>query len=941
DVTEAITTGDQLRTYSSALEQVADLVSIIGTDYRFVFVNEAVLHAYGRTRNDVIGRPISELIGKDQFERVSKADLDRCFAGGRVRAEREQRNAAGDLRYLDVKLEPFRKSNGEIVGAIAVMRDVTEATKRHREFQLAKSAIDQIRERIVIVDKEQSVRLVNQSHLDFHGREMDDVLGKHIGELIGWSRYSSEPNRMITQAIEVGIESRHEYWRSNLEGEGRYWETSVIPFREADSTISGAIATSRDMTEHLEAERARRRFQDAIEHLADGYALFDEHERLTAYNESYGRIHAPSTPNFRLGVSFEAIIRGRVKISAIHDAVGREEAWIEERLRSFRSESYIGDFRVEGGRWLHVHNRRTADGGILLMVTDVTESKRIEEALAHSQTRFKDFTDLATDWFWEQDTEGRFSYYSDSFESITGWRIPDILGKTSLETFSQYVMADPTWLALWQEQQSIGIDRTVEFEHDLPTADGRTLRVSTTFRPIKNAAGVIVGYRGAAKNITAAHGLERQLEHQANHDALTGLPNRRSFERHLEQAIRANAEGRRPSTFCFIDLDQFKVVNDTAGHLAGDRLLQQVATLLASKIRKGDVLARLGGDEFGLLMRDCSLRRARNMAKRLLMELNDDRFFDGDSVFEIGASIGVTSIQSTPDSDLGRIMAEADLACYAAKDEGRNRVQVYQDDDHQLSQRREEMSKASLIRWALDEDRFDLFAQPISPLCHRGEGGERYEILLRMVLTDGTLLEPGHFIFAAEHYGLMIKIDRWVIRQSLLQLAERQNDQVNINLSGLSLNEADTVEFIKGLLLSSPVNPQNVCFEITETAAIRCLSKTKCLIDELKQIGCRFALDDFGSGLSSFNYLKQLPIDYLKIDGSFTRDILSDKHSRTMVEAVHQVAKSLNLKTVAEGVETTEALETLQSIGIDFVQGFAVGRPAPLVAWEMPREAAG
>ena len=940
DVTETKRAEDSLRTYASALEQVADRVSIIGTDYRYFFVNASVLRSYGKSKDDIIGRHIADLIGKDQFEQNSKADLDRCFSGFTVRTEREQRDVEGTLRHLDVKLEPFRKDDGDIVGAIVVMRDVTEATERNRELQLAMSAIDQIHERIVVVDKDHHVRMVNQSHLRFHGRDLGEVLGKHFGELIGWSRYRSGADKTITQAIEDGIDAGHNYWRTGADGKARYWETSVVPFRDSDSKISGAIGTSRDMTEYRQAEQARRQFQDAIEHLADGYALFDEEERLTACNVFYERMNAPLTPGFGIGVSFEAIIRGRVAANTVLDAIGREEDWIAQRLETFRAESYIGDFRVTGGRWVHIRNRRTADGGTLLMVTDVTESKRIEEALAYSETRFKDFTELATDWFWEQDAEGRFTYYSESFETLTKWRIREFLGKTSLDAFSNYVLADPTWLALWHEQQTTGIDRTVEFEHDLPTADGKTLRVSTTLRPAKNAAGVIVGYRGAARDITAAYRLKKQLDYQANHDALTDLPNRRSFELHLEQAIDTSTAGGHSSAFCFIDLDQFKVVNDTAGHLAGDRLLQQVATLLASLIRKNDLLARLGGDEFGLLMRDCSLRRAQHMASRLLIALNNDRFFHNESVFEIGASIGVTSIKSTSATSVSQILAEADLACYAAKDQGRNRVQVYQDEDHQLSRRREDMSRAGLILWALDNNRFDLFAQPITPLCRQCDSGRRYEILLRMVGMDGSYVQPESFIPAAEQYGLMVKVDRWVIRQTMMMLARRPHDRVNINLSGLSLNEDDTVDFIKSLLVASPVNPEHICFEITETAAISCLSNTKYLIDDLKETGCRFALDDFGNGLSSFNYLKKLPVDYLKIDGAFIRDILTDKHSWTMVQAIHQIAKSLDLETVAECVENNEAVETLRAIGIDFIQGFAVGRPEPLAAGDTQRKAA-
>jgi diguanylate cyclase (GGDEF)-like protein/PAS domain S-box-containing protein len=640
-------------------------------------------------------------------------------------------------------------------------------------------------------------------------------------------------------------------------------------------------------------------------------------------------------PDLILGVTIETILRARVAGGSVLDAIDREEAWIAERLASFRSEESIGDFRLTGGRWLHMRSRRTADGGILLMVTDVTDSKRMEAALAESRSRFKDFTELAADWFWEQDAEGRYTYVSESMATLTGRPADEILGRNSIEMFGPDALKDPTCRDLWHGLQTTGIDGTAEVEHDLQGADGHMLRVRSTIRPVRNAADAIIGYRGAAKDITAAHRLERQLEHQANHDALTGLINRRTFERHLVRAIRQGASGGRSSVFCFIDLDQFKIINDTAGHLAGDRLLRQVAALLQSRIRERDILARLGGDEFGLLLRDCSLRRAQNMAKKLLAALNEDRFFHGDSMFEIGASIGIASITAAHGS-VDEILAEADLACYAAKDAGRNRVQVYQTDDRELRLRREEMSKAGEIRSALDQDRFVLYAQPIQPLADRAGEGGRVEVLLRMVRANGTLIAPDHFIPAAERYGLMVEVDRWVIRESFAMLAERPETRINVNLSGLSLNEGSLVGFVKRLLRVAPITPENVCFEITETAAIQSLARTKSLIAKLKQIGCRFALDDFGSGLSSFSYLKQLPVDYLKIDGSFIRDLLSDQRSRAMVEAIHHVANSLDLRTVAECVESEETAQMLHSIGIDFVQGFAVGRPQPFCSRVLP-----
>lgn len=929
----------------NVIDQLPDGYALYDADERLVIWNERYVTYAPKIGTLCQAGDSFEMLIRAQVEQGKIKDAigkEEAWIRKRLAAFRAKEGQSIDINYREriVQIRHLKTNEG---GTLLITTDVTEARQAESKLGIYASAIDQLSERIIIVDGEQNVGLVNQSSLDFHRKELDQVIGKHLGELVGWDCYHDNGEKLVKSALETGIQSCDGYWRSNPGGNPSYWETTVVPYRETDKNIAGAIITSRDTTDHRRAEQARQRFQDAIEHIADGYALFDENERLIACNRYYRQKQTALTPGFDVGISFEAITRGRVASGTIADAIGQDEKWIAERLRRFRADSHVGEFRETNGRWTLVRNRRTEDGGTLLVVTDITESKRTEEALADSQSRFKDFTDLAADWFWEQDAKGRYTYVSESIEKLTKQPVSDLLGKNSIEVFGVDVFKDPTWKSLWQELQTTGIGRTVEAEHDLIAADGRVYRARSVVRPIRDAAGVIIGYRGAAKDVTEPHRLAKQLEYQANHDALTGLLNRRSFERHLEQAIKTSTNRRRSSVFCFIDLDQFKIVNDTAGHLAGDQLLRQVADLLSAKLRKGDVLARLGGDEFGLLLFDCSLRRAQTMVRNLIGVLNDDRFVHDESVFEIGASIGLTQIAS-PSSSIDQLMAEADLACYAAKDAGRNRVQVYQDDDLQLARRREEMSKASLIRWALDQGRFTLFAQPIRSLAHSEKDPARYEILLRMVRQDGSMLSPGDFVSSAERYGLMNEIDRWVLRQSFAEfpdlLADQPHANININLSGLTLNEASLVPFIMRLFQDYPIAPENVCFEITETAAIRSLSKTKRLMAKLKKIGCRFALDDFGSGLSSFNYLKQLPVDYLKVDGSFIRDVHRDRRSRTMVEAIHQVAKSLDLETVAECVETQEMLETIHAIGIDFVQGHIVGRPQPLSNWAPLRKAA-
>lgn len=474
--------------------------------------------------------------------------------------------------------------------------------------------------------------------------------------------------------------------------------------------------------------------------------------------------------------------------------------------------------------------------------------------------------------------------------------------------------------------ESLRTERMIEG----PKGEQRFICVTT--EPFREDDGTISGAIASVRDITEAHRLSEQLAYQASHDELTGLVNRRAFEQHLASTIKGLADNSCSAALCYIDLDQFKIINDTAGHLVGDRLLQQVAKLLSGKVRKSDVLARLGGDEFGLLLRGCSLRRARRVAENLVAALNDHRFVDEGQRFEVGASIGVTGINRHARC-LSDIMSQADMACYAAKDHGRNRVHIYQKEDEFLCKRQEEMLQAGGIRAALDDGRFSLFAQPIAPIEACNSASNRAEILLRMLNENGELIMPSAFIPAAERYGLMAKVDRWVIKNTIGELARKSkissDVQININLSGVTLSDETLPDFVGQLLMDSVIAPSHLCFEVTETAAIRNLLKTEAFIQELKQLGCRFALDDFGSGLSSLNYLKRLPVDYLKIDQTFVCDIGQDQRSRAMVTAIHQLAHSLGIKTVAEGVADRSTLEILKGLNIDFVQGFAIGRPQP------------
>ena len=441
--------------------------------------------------------------------------------------------------------------------------------------------------------------------------------------------------------------------------------------------------------------------------------------------------------------------------------------------------------------------------------------------------------------------------------------------------------------------------------------------------------GTVVVFR----DVSRERRLRRALSYQATHDALTGLLNRREFEHRLHAALaETRGEGTVEHVLVYLDLDQFKVVNDTCGHPAGDRLLKQVTTLLQTRVRGTDTLARLGGDEFGILLQDCARPQAMRIADGLRQAIRDFRYeWEGQQI-QIGASIGIVGIDRSSDS-VAAVMSAVDVACYAAKDSGRNRVHVYESDN--MPARHKEMHWVSRLQRACDDGRLEIYFQPIVPIGTNIEPQPHYEIMLRMRDEQGALVQPIEFIPAAERYNMMPAIDRWVVHHVLRTVLAPgkvgEHATFALNLSGTTLSDSGFLEFLLGELSAIEIRPGSLCFEITETAAIASLSNVVYFMRELRDRGVQFALDDFGSGLSSFSYLKTLPVDFVKIDGQFVENVHRDPVDRSMVEAICQVARAMGIRTIAERVERPEALEVLAEIGVDFAQGFLIASPQPII----------
>ncbi len=461
--------------------------------------------------------------------------------------------------------------------------------------------------------------------------------------------------------------------------------------------------------------------------------------------------------------------------------------------------------------------------------------------------------------------------------------------------------------------------------------DGSLISIEASVAPMKSDKNELIGAVMIIQDVSHTRRLTRQLSYQASHDLLTGLYNRRKFEEHLEEVLQNVIPENSFHSLFYLDLDNFKIVNDTCGHVAGDELLKQLPTLFNDVLRSGDVIARLGGDEFGIILENCNLKQAKIIADKIRQIIKDYRFVWDDKTFDIGVSIGVVGINAD-NADMATILSSADIACYAAKDFGRNRVHVYEASDEVVAERFGQMHWTARITHAMEHNRFRLFRQPIIRIS--GKACQHEEILIRMLGDNDEIIPPGAFLPAAERYGLMPEIDRWVIKEAFRYMGGNSADSpsgcervLTINLSGDSINDDTLLDYILKQKEISNISLSSICFEVTETVAISNLSKATKFINKLKQYGCQFALDDFGSGLSSFAYLKTLPVNYLKIDGGFIRDISHDNIDRAMVESIQQVGRAMKLETIAEHVENAATLVVLKDIGVDYVQGFHLGRP--------------
>jgi len=594
----------------------------------------------------------------------------------------------------------------------------------------------------------------------------------------------------------------------------------------------------------------------------------------------------------------------------------------------------------EAGLWVEAQSAAIEYLGKQVMLTiarDVSYRKSLEVSLSRSKRQAQYTLESISEGIITTDNEGRIDYMNQAAESMTGVTRDDASGHKTGELFALIDEADRRALGDPVER-CLSVRRRVNMGRRalLVSRDGKHEHsVELTASPIKGPGSSISGTVIVFHDVSEIRGITRQMSYQAAHDALTGLINRREFERRLGEALdTAHAEEVVHILF-YMDLDRFKAVNDSCGHTAGDSMLREVAALIKGEVRDSDFVARLGGDEFGTLLIGCPLEKAQQIATDICNAVADYRFVWQDKIFNIGISIGIVEVTHNSGS-LQDVINAADSACYVAKDRGRNQIHVSRIDDSAIKIRHTEMLWVERINRALHENRFRLFKQPIRPL-QKKDAPQYHELLLRLVDVEGRIVAPSQFITAAERYRMMPVIDLWVVGAALSSIGAIAEPTTGIsaaftiNLSGQSFGNAELKELILGQLDRLQIPPRRVMFEITETAAISNLSHALDFMTALRDRGCRFILDDFGSGLSSFRYLKSLDIEFLKIDGELVREIATDPIQREMVAAIHRIGESMGIQTIGEWVENSEIEQTLIEIGVDYAQGWEVGRPEPFV----------
>jgi len=845
---------------------------------------------------------------------------------------------------------PIISSSGYIVGHIAILDTIpleneqelitivkafaslaNSEFERNQAEEINRIILKNSFDAFVAINIKGKVTKWNKQAEKTFGWSEDEVTGKALDQFIIPRDKKSAHRKGLRRVLDTGssqlLNRRIEFDAQHRDGHTFPVELAITPVHSNNKIISFS-AFIRDLSD--------RKKQEALLHTSEekfSKALDVSPDAVVITRLADGKILEANDACIKLtGYQREELIGKTTLELNIYSDVERERvvSMLKEKGKYAGFESTL---RRKNGEVLNTLSSAVVleikgELCIFAIIHDITERIKIEIALKGSENRFRALYDANPAMFFTIDQDNTIISVNEFGAEKLGYRVNELIGYSKMDIIFSEDREDYR-----NKVKACFLDskNTHNWEIRKVKNNGSIIWSRESARVI-NDIGDTQMLLIVSEDITDAHKLSQQLSYQASHDALTGLVNRREFEIRLERLIHEGDGSGEEHALCYLDLDQFKVINDTCGHLAGDELLRQLGELFKSKVRKKDTLARLGGDEFGVLMESCSLDQAQRVAHDLRELVEEFHFVWTDKRFSIGVSIGLVPIDDSGGNTATEILSAADASCYAAKDAGRNRVHVYHPEDIDLAVHRGQMQWVSRINHALEEDRFRLYLQPIVSLSEEDEDKKRYECLIRMIDEDGKIILPGAFLPAAERYDLSIKIDRWVFDSVYAWLAKRPGKlkgltHCSVNLSGHSLSNEAFLNDIVNKLDEENVPPSNICFEITETVAISRLSNAIRFMEVLKDKGCFFALDDFGSGVSSFGYLKNLPVDYLKIDGMFVRDMVNDPIDLAMVRSINEIGHVMGKKTIAEFVENKEILERLKELGVDYAQGYYMGKP--------------
>ncbi len=976
---------------NNILNSMNDALIVTDENTRMVTVNPALTRMLGFEESMLLGEPVSMLLAEPEV--VESATRLENSMRAVTNLETELLAADGGRVPVSLSGSPLSDRGGRReAGYVFVAQDETERRKAAGELARQKNMLEAIFEHVpdamMVMDANRQVVMANRANKRVYGYDKEEITGKSTQmlyaeakdwERLGQLRFNADvegnPAPVLTKLRRKG-------------GDEFPGEIIGSPVRDENGSLIAYVGLVRDVTERRRSEEALRRQTKSV-HLLQRIATAANEARSLRdalrvclkdvceligwpVGHAFDFSSVPSPPTGAIHLWYLEKPREFEEFRAAADGrdLSPDGQGLANRALEQQKAVWLPDVTIESGvdrRFLardaglkagfafpvivsgqvravlefFAEEVLKPDPGLMALMTNVgtllgrvIEREDAARALRASEFRFRDLYDKTPAMFMTVDGTGTVLSVNDFGAAQLGYRPEDLIGRQAVDVHAEQHRES---LSHRIEACFAKPNRIQHWETELLHRNGEEIHTRTSARVVSGPEDdpqlLMV-----CEDITETRHLSEKLKHQASHDALTGLVNRREFENRIESLLASSREKGGEHVLCYLDLDQFKIINDTCGHVAGDELLRQLSSVLNERMRRSDTLARLGGDEFGILMTSCSLEDGYRIAEKIRAAIEDFRFHWQRMSFDVGVSIGVVPVNASS-GETADLLSAADTACYAAKDEGRNRVHVATPEDHELERRRGEMQMVARINDALEDNRFQLFVQPIVPLTTSDGVMETsppsYEVLLRMRERSGRMVPPGAFLPAAERYSLGPKLDTWVVASALQWLSRNEGifDRIgtlSINLSGASLDRHGVMERIIEEFQRTEVPPERICFEVTETAAVANLSSAIRFINALKGLGCQFALDDFGSGLSSFAYLKSLPVDVLKIDGVFVKDMLDDPIDRAMVKSINEMAHVMGKKTVAEFVESDALIDILIALGVDYAQGYAIGHPMPI-----------